>query len=266
MSIPDPFGSGTTPGTLAGATTPSRVQGDPLDLVELEARAARKPHIAVRAALWLGLPVVGLGIGFLLFSPAPSAKSEAAPPPSALAAAQPSEPLPSVPPPPEATTTAAAPPTQDAPAKPRVQGTGTRKAEPEAPSKLTGELKNLGSGVAPTEGPSREKPGESSGVVSGQELGAGQIQSTVARYTAGVKRGCWQPALETRDKDAPSSARVNVSITVAPSGSVQSATASGDPRGYPGLSNCITSKVRSWQFPPGSSTTTVNVPFVFAAQ
>ncbi len=120
--------------------------------------------------------------------------------------------------------------------------------------------------MAPTEGPSREKPSETSAAAPAQELGANQIQSTVARYTAGVKRGCWQPALETRNNDAPSSARVNVTITVAPSGSVQDVSASGDPRGYPGLSSCITSKVRSWQFPAGSSSTTVNVPFVFAAQ
>ena len=265
MSIPDPFGNGTTPGTLAGATTPSRVQGEPLDLVELEARAARKPHIAVRGALWLGLLVVGLGIGFVLFSPAQSSKSEAAPAPSAVVAAQPSEPLPSIPPPP-AETASAASADQDAPTKPRAPGTRSSKAEPEVASKLTGDLKNLGSGVAPTEGPSREKPGETSSAAPAQELGANQIQSTVARYTAGVKRGCWQPALETRDRDAPSSARVNVTITVGPSGSVQDVSASGDPRGYPGLSSCITSKVRSWQFPAGSSSTTVNVPFVFAAQ
>lgn len=101
---------------------------------------------------------------------------------------------------------------------------------------------------------------------SGQPLDSASIQKTVGRYTGSVKRSCWQPALDGRSKDAPSSARVSVSIVVSPSGSVQSATTSGDPKGYPGLSSCIASRVRGWQFPASSGTTTVNVPFVFAAQ
>ncbi len=92
------------------------------------------------------------------------------------------------------------------------------------------------------------------------QLDGGQIQSTVARYTGSVKRACWQPALDTRDKDAPTTARVNVAITVMPSGSVQSATVGGDQKGYRGLSQCISSRVRGWQFPPSGDTTTVNVP------
>ena len=88
----------------------------------------------------------------------------------------------------------------------------------------------------------------------------------MARYTGSVKRACWQPALDTRDKDAPTTARVNVAITVLPSGSVSNAAVNGDPKGYRGLSQCISSRVRGWQFPPSGDTTTVNVPFVFAAQ
>ena len=99
------------------------------------------------------------------------------------------------------------------------------------------------------------------------QLDGAQIQSTVARYTGSVKRACWQPALDTRDKDAPTTARVNVAITVLPSGSVSNAVVNGgDPKGYRGLSQCISSRVRGWQFPPSGDTTTVNVPFVFAAQ
>jgi TonB family protein len=88
----------------------------------------------------------------------------------------------------------------------------------------------------------------------------------VSRYTGSVKRSCWQPALDSRDPNAPTSARVVVTITVAGSGSVQNVSTSGDPRGYPGLANCIAGRVRGWQFPPSSGSTTVNVPFVFAAQ
>jgi hypothetical protein len=107
---------------------------------------------------------------------------------------------------------------------------------------------------------------EDSAGSSGQPLDSGQVQRTVSRYTGSVKRSCWQPALDTRDEKAPTTARVMVSIQVAPDGSVSSATSSGDPRGYRGLATCITSRVRAWKFPASSGTTTVNVPFVFAAQ
>lgn len=103
-------------------------------------------------------------------------------------------------------------------------------------------------------------------VGGGGQLDGAQTQATVARYTGSVKRSCWQPALDARTPDAPASARVTVSITVGGTGSVQGVTTSGDPRGYPGLANCIGARVRAWQFPATGGTTTVNVPFVFAAQ
>jgi len=119
------------------------------------------------------------------------------------------------------------------------------------------------SGSGPSSGPGSSG---TSGGSSGQPLDSASIQKTVGKYTGSVKRSCWQPALDARQKDAPTSARVNVTIVVGPSGSVQSVKTSGDPKGYPGLSSCIASRVRGWQFPPSSGTTTVNVPFVFAAQ
>lgn len=149
-------------------------------------------------------------------------------------------------------------------------GTGSAKtaasaATPEPDKGISG-LKGL-SGLSTT-GPSRgpEGTGPSGTVGGGGQLDGAQIQSTVARYTSSVKRACWQPALDTRDKDAPTTARVNVTITVLPSGGVSNATTGGDPKGYRGLSQCISSRVRGWQFPPSGDTTTVNVPFVFAAQ
>ena len=124
-------------------------------------------------------------------------------------------------------------------------------------------LSNLASG------PNRGPDGSSgpSGTVAGTgQLDGAQIQSTVARYTGSVKRACWQPALDTRDRDAPTTARVNVAITVQASGSVSNAAVGADPKGYRGLSQCISQRVRGWQFPPSGDSTTVNVPFVFAAQ
>ncbi len=113
----------------------------------------------------------------------------------------------------------------------------------------------------PASGPSSGK-----GSSGGRPLEATQIQGTVSKYQTSVKRGCWQPALMSRDKNAPSTARVTVSIGVASTGQVTSASSSGDPKGYPGLSSCITSRVRGWRFPRSGGSTTVKVPFVFAAQ
>jgi hypothetical protein len=137
--------------------------------------------------------------------------------------------------------------------------------EPDNKAPNTG-LKGLTglSGLGPSGGPSTGGP---SGTTSGGgQLDGGQIQSTVSRYTGSVKRRCWQPALDARARDAPMTAKVTVTITVGPSGSVQNATTSGDPRGYSGLANCIASGVRAWQFPASGGTTIANVPFVFAGQ
>ncbi|HEX6275530.1 MAG TPA: GYF domain-containing protein [Polyangiaceae bacterium] len=126
-------------------------------------------------------------------------------------------------------------------------------------------LKGL-DGLRPTGPGPGSTPGTTSPGGGGSQLDQSQIQSTVSRYTGSVKRSCWQPALDSRDPSAPTSARVVVTITVAPSGNVQNVTTSGEPRGYPGLASCIAGRVRAWQFPPSSGTTTANVPFVFAAQ
>lgn len=109
-------------------------------------------------------------------------------------------------------------------------------------------------------------PSSNPGAGATQALDGAQIESTVSRYRTGVKRSCWQPALDARDKNAPSSARVTATITVLGSGAVKGVTTSGDPQGYRGLASCIQSRVATWTFPASNGTTTVNVPFVFAAQ
>jgi hypothetical protein len=146
------------------------------------------------------------------------------------------------------------------------KGSGSKGAEVTADKGggLSG-LKGL-SGLSPSgPGVSGTSPGGTP-VGGGGQLDAAQTQSTVSRYTGSVKRSCWQPALDARDPNAPTSARVMMTITVGASGSVQNVTTSGDPRGYPGLASCIAGRVRAWQFPATGGTTTVNVPFVFAAQ
>jgi hypothetical protein len=95
-------------------------------------------------------------------------------------------------------------------------------------------------------------------------LDGADVQRTVSRYTSSVRRSCWQPALDTRKPGAPTAARVTVTITVEADGRVANVATSGEVNGYPGLTRCIASRVRAWQFPASSGTTTVNVPFVFA--
>lgn len=264
VAVSDPFSGATVSGS---GVTGAAVVTDDIEVAGVPRRSG------FSAAAWIALAVAilfGMTISFVFFSrtqppkeviryvdrPVPGASSAAAAPTGQTST------------PDEAT--AAADPKN--PAK-HVAGTGTTKtaasSTPTAaePDKGISGLKNL-SGLSTT-GPSRGPDGTTgpSGTVGGTgQLDGAQIQSTVARYTSSVKRACWQPALDTRDKDAPTTARVNVTITVLPSGSVSNATTGGDPRGYRGLSQCISSRVRGWTFPPSGDTTTVNVPFVFAAQ
>ncbi|MCU0691770.1 MAG: zinc-ribbon domain-containing protein, partial [Polyangiaceae bacterium] len=50
------------------------------------------------------------------------------------------------------------------------------------------------------------------------QLEQAEIERVVASQRVGVKRRCWEPALAARDRNAPSSAKVNVSIVIAPDG------------------------------------------------
>ena len=81
-----------------------------------------------------------------------------------------------------------------------------------------------------------------------------------------VKRRCWQPALDSHKGMGASTARVSASVTIAPSGAVQSVSASGAEKDYPGLASCIAGRIKGWKFPASGGTTPVNIPFVFAAQ
>jgi hypothetical protein len=72
--------------------------------------------------------------------------------------------------------------------------------------------------------------------------------------------------LNARAPGVPSSAKVTAQITVDASGRVQSVTASGAPRGYPGLAHCIEEAVKGWTFPRSFGETVTNVPFMFVGQ
>jgi len=256
----------STPETEAYSGTGVGVTGAAVVTDELEAAGVPK-RSGTSPAAWIAVAIAlmfGLTIGFVLFNkgsktvevvkyvdrvvPGAASNTVAAPDPSAGAS--------------DNTPTDPKSPSKRVSTASKSPGATASAETDKGISGLKG-LQGLSS-LGPNRGPESSGP---SGTVSGTgQLDGAQIQSTVARYTGSVKRACWQPALDTRDKDAPTTARVNVAITVLPSGSVSNAAVNGDPKGYRGLSQCISSRVRGWQFPPSGDTTTVNVPFVFAAQ
>lgn len=99
---------------------------------------------------------------------------------------------------------------------------------------------------------------------SGQ-LTPAQIQSVVSANQPLIKRQCWQPALDSSGGGA-TSARVNANIVIGPSGAVESASARGAERDFPGLSSCIAARVKKMKFPPSGGSQPVSIPFVFAGQ
>ncbi len=139
-----------------------------------------------------------------------------------------------------------------------------RSAPLETQSEGLAELRGLTGARASGPGGSDSSP--KAGPALGVPLEASDIQLTVGRYKSSVKRGCWEPASSTRAPGAPSSARVEVTVDIAPSGRVLSVASSGDPRGYRGLARCIEGRVRGWQFPASGGETTTRIPFVFATQ
>ena len=223
-------------------------------------RSPKGAWIAVAGALALGL-----AIGFVFFRQVPATPEikyvEVAPSGSVAAVTSPNpsvalQDTPVVTSAGETRTSAKRIASGDSKASPETNGTPITSAGLKG---LSG-LRALG----PQSGPA--ETGSSSGSSSGQALDSATLQKTVSRYTASVRRSCWQPALDSRAPDAPTVARVAVKINIAPSGNVSGVSSNGDPRGYRGLANCIESRVRNWSFPPSSGATTVNVPFVFAAQ
>lgn len=262
-TIADPFAA-----PPPASTTPAIVSGG-VSIDELQALRAR-PRTS--PAAWLAMVVAvlfGITLGFVFFGRGPAAQA-----PSEKPSEKPVNAAPSTPPTQVAAAEQKPDDTQviagDTKANTKSSGSGkTTVAKSETEPKTGSGKSGLGlSGLSAngTKGPS-ESSGPSSGSASGGgQLDQAQLSSVVQRYTPSVKRSCWQPALDGRDKDAPTSARVSVAITISPSGSVQDVNASGDPRGYRGLAQCIAGRVRGWQFPPSGGSTTVNVPFVFVAQ
>jgi hypothetical protein len=209
---------------------------------------------------------------FVLLSPRPVAPPP--PPllpqvtatPQSVAPGGPAEGLPPPPPDPEAPAPTDATALPGA-APPRLGGPVTQRP-PDRSGAPAGTAAIDMSGFNPTgvSGPSPEGPSRTAQRGSLGQLSQAEISGVVESNRPGVRRRCWQPALEARAASASSTARVSASVVIDASGSVQSASAGGAEKDYPGLSSCIAARIKAWRFPPSSGSTPVNIPFVFAAQ
>lgn len=98
------------------------------------------------------------------------------------------------------------------------------------------------------------------------QLTQGEISGVVESNRAGIRKRCWQPALDARAKGGPTSVRVSASLVIGASGNVESVSAGGGEAAFPGLSSCIAGRIKGWKFPPSSGSSPVSVPFFFAEQ
>lgn len=265
----DPFAPGAPAMATSGAAPSSSAAkaGPAPDELDRELVLGRRRSGFSPAALLALVVAIGFGVtvGFVVFG---GEKTKVIREVVEVPVAQAPPPAENVPAPePEAEPAASAAP-QDSPSAPGKAPAGSKVASG-ATTKTSGSSQEGLSGLSGLKGLAagpQAGPGSQGSSSKSQPLSAGQIQTTVSRFTPSVRRSCWQPALDARDPNAPTTARVTVSITVGSDGKVQGANAGGDPRGYPGLASCISRRVRGWTFPPSNGTTTVQVPFVFAAQ
>lgn len=137
---------------------------------------------------------------------------------------------------------------------------GAQKAgeelKPQAPTSnvaipLPAELAGGGGPKIDTSGPSPAGGG-------GGTFDQGAIERVVNSRKAGVKRTCLE-----RSASTASSTKVTATITIAPNGTVQNVSSSGDD---PSVGKCIENQLRTWTFPPPGETKTVQIPFVFVRQ
>jgi hypothetical protein len=90
------------------------------------------------------------------------------------------------------------------------------------------------------------------------ELTADQLRKVFAQGRASLQR-CYETAV--RGSGSTDTVRVDLEVTISPSGNVTSAKAGG--QGLPGMGQCMERTVRMWRFPSSGDTTTTKVPFLF---
>lgn len=112
--------------------------------------------------------------------------------------------------------------------------------------------------VAPTDHIARQYPTAPSS--------AAVIQSILRSHQGVIRRRCWVPMQERRGNATTSTARVTLTLVIAPTGTVESVRNTVGAPSYPGLGHCIANLVRTWSFPPASDVNETTLSFVFAEQ
>ncbi|WP_437601516.1 GYF domain-containing protein [Sorangium sp. So ce590] len=248
---------------------PAPLVANPGSLVETVA-PRRRSGMSPLAYAFIAMAAAFGGVSaYVLLSPKPQqapVQVVTAPPshPADLPTAAPPPPPSVEPETPPAAETASARPEPASPGKPGA--VASQRPQPEKPvaSATAAPLDRSGFGAGvpgPTSGPGSQ--GAGSGL---SQLSQGEIAGVVEANRPSVRRHCWQPALDARDRNASTTARVSASVVIGASGAVQSVSAGGSEKDYPSLASCIGSRIKSWRFPPSSGTTPVTIPFVFAAQ
>ncbi|WP_437289664.1 GYF domain-containing protein [Sorangium sp. So ce406] len=256
------------PASALASAEPAPLVATPGSLVETVA-PRRRSGMSPLAYAFIAMAAAFGGVSaYVLLSPKPQPVQVVTVP-----QLQPPDLLPTAaPPPPPSVEPDAPPPADTASAKPEVAspgkpgGAASQRPQPEKPvasaSPAPFDRSGFGAGVpGPSSGPGSQ--GAGAGL---SQLSQGEISSVVEGNRPSVRRHCWQPALDARDRNASTTARVSASVVIGASGAVQSASAAGSEKDYPGLSSCIASRIKSWRFPPSSGSTPVTIPFVFAAQ
>jgi hypothetical protein len=125
-----------------------------------------------------------------------------------------------------------------------------------APSKVVPlPMDLLGAGPS---SPKLDTSGPSPSAGAGGAFDQGSIERVVAARKAGVKRTCLD-----RSTSTAASTKVTATLTIAPNGSVQSVSSTGDD---PVVGKCIEQQLRTWSFPAPGEAKTVQIPFVFVRQ
>jgi tRNA A-37 threonylcarbamoyl transferase component Bud32 len=86
----------------------------------------------------------------------------------------------------------------------------------------------------------------------------GAIERVVATRKAGVKRTCLD-----RGSNTASSTKITAALTIAPNGTVQNVSTTGDD---PAVAKCIENQLKTWAFPAPGEVKQVQIPFVFVRQ
>ena len=130
-------------------------------------------------------------------------------------------------------------------------------AEMKAQAPSQNQVVPLPADLSSLSGPNIPKPTDS-GPSAGGAFDQGAIERVVNSRKAGVKRTCLD-----RGGSAAGSTKVTAAITIAPNGSVQNVSTSGND---PVVGKCIEQQLRSWVFPAPGEVKQVQIPFVFVRQ